>query len=571
MINTRQQIQIPRDPLLPRLAEQMDGVRAEVGNLHGSINSLEGKTSQINVAVASLSADFERFVQQDSAHKELALAETRLVRVRQELETTFGHHAEIRRNAIGLMRASDLAIVRQDTLRTAGEESMLAAPHYWLGPALVAIANWIADKRDIAERALAEALNRNDARTSMLMALVCRRLGRYDAARAWLMRYFSLQDPFALDRDVVVLTDALASGVFGAASKGQSLESIDGWIAEIRNRVGVIENERNRWYDRFVAMTPIVPDADYPALARYGDDWMTVSEAVRAVRRNRRVDEYVDKIFAGEIVASPQLMARVDSLVDRLVGSFDDEELPLRKEARRLELVVEETGDRKASDARFGQEMDAFEGRVSFVTLLTNAAMGIGVGEVSRATQRLSFALSIPWVSEAFEDSVAQARAMSPGDIAFTVDGYKATSKDGTDEADLVAGANRFVGAREQGEVSAYGGMKFWWPLIGAVIALAWFKLGGMIVVGLAVLLVIVQIVFAVQRQTNIGRIRGRYNEERAAKESLVKRICAEIVDLREELKREDAYADTVRAKLEDIKPEQQFGTTLEAGRKVLA
>ena len=128
MINTRQQIRIPRDPLLPKLAEQMDGVRAQVGSLHGTINSLEGKTAQLGVSLASLSSDFERFVQQDTAHKELALAETRLVRVRQELETDFGHHADIRRSATGLLRATDLAIVRQDTLRTAGEESMLSAP-----------------------------------------------------------------------------------------------------------------------------------------------------------------------------------------------------------------------------------------------------------------------------------------------------------------------------------------------------------------------------------------------------------------------------------------------------------
>lgn len=84
--------------------------------------------------------------------------------MRQELEHKYGHYDEVRRRITGILQATDLAIIRKETIRTTSEELMLGAPRYWLAPALVGLMSWIVDEREIADRALSEALLRDRTR-----------------------------------------------------------------------------------------------------------------------------------------------------------------------------------------------------------------------------------------------------------------------------------------------------------------------------------------------------------------------------------------------------------------------
>jgi hypothetical protein len=556
---------------IAKVHSELAGVHSDIGGLQGSVNSLESKTNAVAVQLTSLTVDFTRFVQQDAAHKELALSETRLVRVRQELETNFGFHAEVRRSATGILQATDLAIVRRETLRSSSEELMIRTPDYWLAPALVALSSWISDQRGLAEKALAEAMRRDDTKTSLFMTLVCRRLGRQDSARSWLARYFSLQDPFKLDREAVIMLDALASGVFGASSKSQTLAGIDGWLTEIQNRIGVVEAERKRWNEAFVAMTPVVSHADYPTIAAYSETWPAVAMGLAAVRRNGYVRDNIAQIFDGEIVTSPKLFARVDGLIERLVTSFDSAELPLRSEMRRLELIVEESGDRRAAEERYASETAAYAAATNFVSLLTSTARGIGVGETSRATQRLAFALSIPWMSEAYDDVVAASRAQQPASIALTIDDWSDATTDGANEAALVESLERHIGTHERAEIAALGGISFWWPSIVVALFLgASFYLGRGVLI-FALLFAIVQGVFFALQFSKATAIRAKYARRKEQEVRIVEKFCAEVVDLREEVRREDAVANDVRERLQTISAQEQFGAPLEAGRAVLA
>jgi hypothetical protein len=76
---------------------------------------------------------------------------------------------------------------------------MLSAPGYWLAPCLVALAAWINDESELADRAVREAIKRNDEKTSLLFALICRRADRKSASLKWTQRYLANQDEENLD------------------------------------------------------------------------------------------------------------------------------------------------------------------------------------------------------------------------------------------------------------------------------------------------------------------------------------------------------------------------------------
>ncbi len=156
----------------------------------------------------------------DAPRTELQLAETRLVKVEREPISDSATTPMSAGGWTGILQATDVAIVRQETMHTATEELMLPAPRYWLAPSLVALIAWITDNQPLAERALGEALNRDGNKTALFFALICRRAKRTRALLHWLERYFLLQNPQALDREVIVKLEALSNGVFGMHGPG---------------------------------------------------------------------------------------------------------------------------------------------------------------------------------------------------------------------------------------------------------------------------------------------------------------------------------------------------------------
>src|SRR5262249_19243922 len=159
----------------PPMAQALTFIGAEVRSIEGEVQVIRTRQDEARQLLDSLREEFRGYVDDYRRRTELQLAETRIVKVRQELEQRFGHLAEVRRRVTGILQATDLSLVRQETLRTVSEELMLGAPRYWLAPTLVALMAWIVDEREIADRALAEALRRDQFKSGLFLTLVCRR------------------------------------------------------------------------------------------------------------------------------------------------------------------------------------------------------------------------------------------------------------------------------------------------------------------------------------------------------------------------------------------------------------
>ena len=96
---------------------------------------------------------------------------------------------------------------------------MLSTPKYWLAPCLVAVSAWIGNDRDLAERAIAEAVKRDEERTALTMALVCRRNNKVQTCYEWLSIYFAKQNASDFSEGTFTYLDAYVNGVFGPDDK----------------------------------------------------------------------------------------------------------------------------------------------------------------------------------------------------------------------------------------------------------------------------------------------------------------------------------------------------------------
>jgi hypothetical protein len=538
------------------LSDNLRVVNENVSIVDSKVEHVAREQNATTQRLEQLYEEFTQFVAADIQHKQLQLAQTQIIEVRQMIEKEFGHYDEVRRITTGMLQATDAAIVRQETMRQATENLMMLVPGYWLAPGIVALGAWIADNRPLAEKALAEAIRRDDSKTSLFFALICRRAGRSEANAHWLRRYFQIQNPHQMDREVVVMLDALANGVFGGAALNACSEVVDQWLTELEEQAGFSEEQRKRWANALNILEPKIRDNDYPTLQKYSPTWPKLQTCLCRARRNQVVLSYFEQIFAGETSIPATLESQVDGLLNSLVTNFDEEELPLRRKKRLLELTIEEMGDKTVANRRFDAEADSLEEQTNFAAMLTNAAMNPQQFGATRATQRYAISLSRDWIVNAQNDLAARDRAEVPAQVQLNCGSWTGASSDGSNESSLAADLDSHYANRIDEAVNA---VKLtpgaWIALIGGGLMGLVIFAGGAYLVGLVVAAIGAAIFYWQYKNLDRRRedVREGLEKERDQALNILRACLAELVDLRRELTREDAKSNDVTAFLESL------------------
>ena len=518
------------------------------------LNLVEDQQAQTQSLLESLVSNFAAFVERDAKQKEVQLAETRIVKVRQELEHRFGHYGAVRRRATGILQAIDTQTVSSEAIRNTSEEMMMQAPGYWLAPALVALSGWVRDDQELAQRALTEALRRDDFKTSLFFGLVTRRANRREANGRWIQRYLRHQDPTALDREFIILLNAIANGIFGVEVRELASATIDAWLKQLGARAGFQEDQEARWREAFTAREPVVPEDEYRVLRQFSPTWPKLQQSLSRGRRSGVVIGDFRAVFEGEIVASPELVREVDGILDSLVKNFDDEELPLRRQDRLLELILDTNGDRPLAQQRFDAEQHALDEKMPFTQLLTNASMSPNLAQASRATQRFSIALSREWIVRAQEGLTARDRSQVPQQVELQIGDWHGICRDGSEEQALRADIGELFGQKLKKGLKAIKRPAFFYPAL--LLGLAALMLGqfGFFVLAAAALYCGLE-----ERKVRArkARLRADLAETLTRTDDIMRAALAELVDYRREWAKEDTRAEELRELVLAISPRE--------------
>ena len=557
------------EPDLSYLEDRLDALGDFVGAAQSEIHAVGRSVDDLREDVTSLTQDFHSYAAKQELTNRIQLAEIRLVKLRQEIEHRFGHYAEIRRMARGILEANDLAVVRQDTLRAAAEELMLRAPGYWLAPALVALAAWISDEEEVANRACAEALHRDDERTSLFFALVCRRFGRKETSLHWLQRYFAGLDGGALDRKAGIVIDAYVSGLLGRDADGLIRRRIDGWIDRFSRVYSFAAAQEKRWYEAMKAMCPAPPaEGSFPYLRVHTD--RSVSEALERTLSCARLYEKLSTHFQQIVTqtAPPRtLKQQLDSILERLAADFDAAEKPLHMESILEKLVIHEGGREDRARRILAEKVKAFDERRDFMHLLSDAAMHPQEMQASPALQKMALALGRDSILSAFRDIVAENRAAIPQTIKFRILAFDNETEDGSNEEKLLRlfvtwnDVKRMIRMRPY-ELSSQEKLFRWIWLLPVLLGLYggevyWTALG--IAAGAVIFNAYIK---AKKRMDSIhASITEEYQKQEEEGKQMLRGVIAEIVDYRTEIARLDAESEKVIDFLQGLNPAQFIGS----------
>ena len=569
-----------------RVIEQADlrTIEHNLGAIHNDLQTLDSNVGAVNSnikvvydEIGSLAREFHDFVSVQQRANRLNQAETRLVKIRQELEKKYGHYDIVRRTTTGILQADDIGIVKKDTISNATEELMISTPGYWLAPCLVALAAWINDQPELAEKAIKEGIKRNDEKTSLFFALICRRADRKEACLKWTQRYLANQDEENLDRKTIIVLDAFASGLFGADTEGVISRQMNEWLQHLEEKPGFTEKQTQQWSEAINLKRKPIDTSSYTYLRKYSKTWPVLEDILEGAHLHAEMLEYLIGIFEQK-VSTATVREQLDDILDSLVTDFDDEELPLRKEEKFEQFIVDFRGDESRARQNMNVEQTAFETHKDFTQLLTDAAMKPETAHSSVSTQKFAFALSRDWVMNAYNDVVAQNRMKIPNEIEINVDTFNDTTVDGQNENELLERFSTLVSSERDAELATcvmssfeqfclYGGIAV--GVIGFVMLLFGNKFLGLIAVIAGVGMVLNHFSKKKDIENKRQNIAERYEKKRSSGSEIIRATLAEVVDFRIEFADKDSESEQVIDFLEQLSPDQYVRKLATSNRRV--
>ncbi len=379
------------------LQKYLDNITSSIYQVDSKVNLVSGEVSRVgkdlNETHSELKKLSEAFYEYVDAAKRAAIAqraETKLGNLKSELDRQYGHYDKVRRTSIGVLQAFDVANVSDAVVSHVSEELMIQSPRYWLAPALVAIAAWSRNDKEIVEKSVEEAFNRNSAKTSLFFALVLRRMGRNESALRWLRHYLQSCDSKALTREFAVILESAAQGAFGKNGAQMLSAQIKKWNDELRLDDDIVKSQVQEWVHELENNCSILAPNEYKELRDCCPDFgklRNMLEAATTLGNTRDKYQAIKDDTTTTLQASADML---DDLLEQLVTEYDDEELPLRREVAYNEAIVETDGDMEKAEKKADQYKRALEETVDAVTLQTRTAISPDLMGVSVQTQKVS-------------------------------------------------------------------------------------------------------------------------------------------------------------------------------------
>ncbi len=435
-----------------KLKKSVETVSETVADIDRKASQIERKIDSVQQDLLKLTQDFQQMVKEQKSATALQKAISELIRVRQEIGQKYGNYSLIRETMLGVIQATDAALVKKNTISQVSEELMLSTPEYWLSPCLVAVSAWISNDRNLAERAIAEAMKRDEEKTALAMALICRRNGRIETGFEWLSIYFSKQSAQSITEETFTYIDAYVNGVFGPDDRNMCQGYIAKWIDEIRGNRGDFETAQEEKWANYCQRFQIDVKSMYPDLAQTADEFSRINSAVGSVNSYG----VIRKNFKGikdAFVDQETMKKAIDSELVQLISNYDKAETDIRREEEYLSLVKYYEGDEeKAKREILSREIKRQQKKLDFIEKMSSEIIDETDAAPSKRRTAVTFLSS--YINRGYSKYIDKAKNSFPDKITLKLDDWTGLSNDGTEFSELAADYERTMNLLREEEIS---------------------------------------------------------------------------------------------------------------------
>ncbi len=410
-----------------------------IGQVSLNVVEVDSKVNEVTATVASIEEEIKNFMVEIKGSTIVSNAKQSIMMSQAELEKKFGHYDLVRRKINGILQASDMHALTKENLKNTSEESLINTPNYWLSPALSALSAWLLNDKIAAEKALSEAMRRDDEKTSLLFSLIHARAGRYESSNKWLRRYLDMQDPLAMEAVILIVLDAITSGALGVQSIDLVKEKIEAWKTELAN--ADINKDEIKKLNTFIGDLRLVEEENYPFIKDYTNEYENLNKSVATTKSKGRVLSYFKNIYEEKIDDNSK-DKKIDRILDLLVFNFENEELDLKRDIARNKFIIEENGNVAKADERFVKSEFAYDKASNFYSLLISVA--IGLREAAPTVKKLAVALCKDIIITAYEEILKDTGLKQEEFIKVNINEWSNEFKDGSEENHAINNLNNY-------------------------------------------------------------------------------------------------------------------------------
>lgn len=435
------------------LAKNVEDIKRDVANLSGKVNEVSKSIEKASKDLEILNKQFMELMEDRIRSEALSQATTELVRVRQEIEKEFGSYGLVRETMLGILQATDLALVKKTTISSVSEELMISTPKYWLSPCLIAVAGWINNDRDLAERAIKEALRRDEERTALTMALICRRNGRTTACYEWLNIYFSHLNAGNFSEGGYTFVDAYINGVFGPDEKHICSDYIARWLNQIKEDDREFElKQEKQWKDYCVLKTDSHSNL-YPSLQNHSAEFNNIMEYTDRVHSVDSLIQEFDEISHSDVDIE-KIKKRVDENLVEVISNYAIEEIHLRDDEACYQRVKESNGKIKYHEAKkelLQQRAKKQQEKINFVEQMMKAITD--KKKSSPSERRTAISILQPYINKGYNEYINEKKSLFPSEINIDVNGYNMKASTNSDIGELKHEYRNYLEQRKNEEI----------------------------------------------------------------------------------------------------------------------
>lgn len=408
-----------------------------IGDVSVNVGEVDTKVNKVTASVQTIEDEIKNFMVEIRGSTIVSNAKQSIMMSQEELNKQYGHYDSVRRKINGIFQATDINAVKKSTIENISEQVIIDTPNYWLAPALVSLCAWLTNNKDLATRALKEAMNRDDEKTSLLFCLIHLRANRNETALKWLTRYLEIQDPAKMESKIITVLDAITNGSFGVDAKELCLNKIDTWVKELSSQPGYREIQVDRWTTYINSLIDEKTNEEFDFIKKYTNDADKVNRILAISNSQKNILYELKNIIKEEQTIDISTTNQIDKLVNMLVFNYENEELDLKKDIAKNRLIIEENGNVTKANERFKETEFAFQKATDFYSQLTNITLEYKNTKPTINTRKMAMSLSKDWISDAY-NNLSKNFDTNDLNIDMTIDTWTGTTSNGQNEKELL-------------------------------------------------------------------------------------------------------------------------------------
>ncbi|MEE1031815.1 MAG: hypothetical protein U0L12_06705 [Ruminococcus sp.] len=360
--------------------------------------------------------------------KQMELANKKIRECNNKKYYEFGNYRTVRKLVQGMMDNMDLQMVSDDIIYKSIEKQHLQTPDYWLTCVLISVMAWKNDDRELADHAMARALELEKKDAAIFYMLFNIRIGREEAALKWFDVYQECELKGSDEKTFLLLFSLLNKTIDEQVedhTKYEIYSFINKVMALNARAKGFSEEEIINLIKGYLTSMRKDDTLELNLLKRCCNDYLKIADMVCLAENNKQILQFI--LDVGN-VSEMERNAYVTKFIESEISKPNSEELAVYNEIEYNELVIRCNGEVEMAKRLYQEEQERRAKELNLIKEMIQWVYGPVSDEVDPQSRKNMFLLTGAIQKKSIRKYAEDYRSMEQSQHPITLGEYQTTA-----------------------------------------------------------------------------------------------------------------------------------------------